>query len=56
MAKAPSLKDVAKAAGVSVATISRLLNGSLVLPNDTRTRIETAIRELGYVPNPMPGG
>ncbi|MEP4030848.1 LacI family DNA-binding transcriptional regulator [Roseibium polysiphoniae] len=52
MAKAPSLKDVAKAAGVSVATISRLLNGSLVLPDETRGRIETAIRDLGYVPNP----
>ncbi len=52
MAKAPGLKDVAMAAGVSVATISRLLNGSLVLPDETRSRIETAIRDLGYVPNP----
>ncbi|TPW30165.1 LacI family DNA-binding transcriptional regulator [Martelella alba] len=52
MARATSLKDVAKAAGVSVTTISRLLNGSLDLPDATRQRIEKAIAELGYVPNP----
>jgi LacI family transcriptional regulator len=50
--KAASLKDVAGAAGVSVATVSRLLNGSLVLPDETRKRIEAAIRELHYRPNP----
>ncbi|MFS8123346.1 LacI family DNA-binding transcriptional regulator [Rhizobium sp. BR 250] len=49
---ATSLKDVAQAAGVSVATVSRLLNGTLELPSETKTRIETAIRELNYVPNP----
>ena len=52
MEKATSLKDVAKAANVSVTTVSRLLNGSLELPDATRMRIEKAIRELGYVPNP----
>lgn len=49
---AASLKDVAEAAGVSVATVSRLLNGTLQLPPETRERIETAIRELRYEPNP----
>jgi len=50
--KAASLKDVASAAGVSVTTVSRLLNGSLTLPDETRTRIEAAIRDLHYQPNP----
>lgn len=50
--KTASLKDVAEAAGVSVATVSRLLNGSLTLPEETRKRIETAIRDLNYRPNP----
>lgn len=50
--RATSLKDVAAAAGVSVATVSRLLNGSLELPQDTKSRIEDAIRSLNYIPNP----
>ncbi|MEO3999574.1 LacI family DNA-binding transcriptional regulator [Mesorhizobium sp. CAU 1732] len=47
-----SLKDVAVAAGVSVTTVSRLLNGSLELPAETKRRIETAINDLKYEPNP----
>lgn len=50
--KAASLKDVAGAAGVSVATVSRMLNGSLALPRQTRERIEDAILDLNYRPNP----
>jgi LacI family transcriptional regulator len=50
--RATSLKDVAEAAGVSVTTVSRLLNGSLQLPLDTKERIEKAIRDLRYQPNP----
>lgn len=49
---ATSLKDVAVAAGVSVTTVSRLLNGTLQLPFETRERIEAAIRDLKYEPNP----
>lgn len=48
----PSLKDVAAAAGVSVTTVSRLVNGSLDLPYETKKRIEDAIRSLNYRPNP----
>jgi len=47
-----SLKDVAKEAGVSTATISRHLNGSLDLPEPTRARIEAAVSKLRYHPNP----
>jgi LacI family transcriptional regulator len=49
---AASLKDVARAAGVSVTTVSRFLNGTLDLPARTRDLVETAIRELNYSPNP----
>ena len=47
-----SLKDVAKEAGLSPAAVSRHLNGTLELPEDTRERIERAVRRLGYRPNP----
>lgn len=47
-----SLKDVAKEAAVSVATVSRYLNGSLELPETTRQRIDAAVGKLNYHPNP----
>lgn len=47
-----SLKDVAKEAGLSPAAVSRHLNGSLELPEETRRRIEAAVHRLGYRPNP----
>jgi LacI family transcriptional regulator len=47
-----SLKDVAQAAGVSVTTVSRFLNGTLDLPDRTRTAVEAAILALKYQPNP----
>ncbi|ATN37065.1 transcriptional regulator (plasmid) [Rhizobium sp. ACO-34A] len=50
--RATSLKDVADAAGVSVATVSRMLNGSLQLPPETKLRIDKAIQDLKYEPNP----
>lgn len=50
--RATSLKDVAAAAGVSISTVSRLLNGSLDLPAETKKRIEDAILDLNYHPNP----
>ncbi len=47
-----SLKDVAKRADVSVATVSRYLNGFLELPDSTRGRIDRAVADLDYRPNP----
>jgi LacI family transcriptional regulator len=52
MSKPPSLQDVARAANLSPATVSRYLNGSLALPADTSARIDRAIAELRYQPNP----
>jgi LacI family transcriptional regulator len=46
------LKAVAQAAGVSVTTVSRFLNGSLHLPEKTAHRIEKAISAHNYQPNP----
>ena len=52
MAKPPSLQDVASAAGLSPATVSRFLNRSLNLPPETAERINAAIAALNYRPNP----
>src|SRR6056297_2895732 len=43
--------DVARLAGVSVATVSYVLNNSVKLPEDTRQRVMKAARELDYRPN-----
>lgn len=45
------IKDVAKAAGVSVATVSRALNAQDTVTPETRARIERIANELGYTPN-----
>ena len=47
----PTLQDVAKAAGVSTATVSRCLNSPGVVVQDTRTRVMEAVERLGYTPN-----
>lgn len=46
-----TLKDVAKAAGVSVATVSYVLNGTGSVGAKARNRVLTAVRKLGYRPN-----
>ena len=45
-----SLRDVAREAGVSVATASRVASGSAAVRAETRERVERAMRELLYVP------
>lgn len=45
----PSLRDVARRAGVSVATASRVANASPGVRPETRERVERAMRELLYV-------
>jgi LacI family transcriptional regulator len=47
-----SIRDVAQRAGVSISTVSRVLNNSCPVSADKRERVEEAARELGYIPNP----
>lgn len=46
----PSMRQVADAAGVSMATVSNALNGTGRLSDDTRRRVLDAARELSYLP------
>lgn len=46
-----TIKEVARRAGVSVATVSRVLNGKGPMRDETRTRILEVIEELRYVPH-----
>ena len=48
---APRLKDVALAAGVSIKTVSNVVNRSVRVADETRLRVQTAIDTLGYHPN-----
>lgn len=48
-----TLADVAARAGVSPITVSRALRNPSIVSETTRRRIEAAIRDLGYVPDPM---
>ncbi|GAA3312066.1 LacI family DNA-binding transcriptional regulator [Nonomuraea dietziae] len=45
------IKDVAAHAGVSVATVSRVLNDNPSVTEETRDRVYAAMKELRYVPN-----
>jgi LacI family transcriptional regulator len=49
----PTINDVARIAGVSKKTVSRVINQSPLLNGDTRKRVEEVIADLGYVPNPQ---
>lgn len=49
----PTLQDVADRAGVTITTVSRMLNGRVNVSGKTREKIEKAISELGYHPNEM---
>ena len=50
--KAVTIRDVARHAGVSVATASRALNGKDVVNPQTRDRILSVMEELGFAPSP----
>jgi len=45
------IKDVAKEAGVSTATVSHVINETKFVSNETRTRVLEAISKLNYYPN-----
>ena len=51
-----TIKDVARLSGVSPMTVSRVINQSLRVSPVTRSRVEQAIAELGYVPSSLARG
>lgn len=46
--RSPTLKDVAKQAGVSTATVARVLHGNGYVAQQTRERVEAALSDTGY--------
>lgn len=48
----PTIADVAQRAGVSIATVSRVINASTPVNPETARRVRDAIKELNYVPSP----
>jgi len=51
-----SMKEVAKLAGVSISTVSRVINNSVPVEEETRKRVEKAIKKLNYKPNLLAKG
>jgi DNA-binding LacI/PurR family transcriptional regulator len=49
----PTIDDVARAAGVGIGTVSRVLNGSPLVSDALRERVLLAIEQLGYRPSPV---
>lgn len=47
----PTLEEVAVRAGVGRGTVSRVINGSSKVSEQTKAAVEAAVTELGYVPN-----
>ncbi|MFC4454766.1 LacI family DNA-binding transcriptional regulator [Deinococcus sonorensis] len=54
--KPATIKDVARVAGVSFSTVSRVVNNSKPVDEPTRLRVMQAIEELRYVPNTLARG
>ena len=48
-----SMRDVAKLANVGLGTVSRMLNDSGYVSEETRNRIEEAMKALDYTPNEL---
>ncbi len=51
VSRRPTIEDVARAAGTSTVTVSRVVNSPQLVRAETRARVEAAMRALGYVPN-----
>ncbi|MEN9961661.1 MAG: hypothetical protein RIS66_74 [Actinomycetota bacterium] len=49
--KKPNIYDVATLAGVSHQTVSRVINNAGYIKDETRTKVQSAMDSLGYVPN-----
>ncbi len=51
--RASTINDIARLAGVSKKTVSRVINRSPLVRPGTREKVESLMREVGYVPDPM---
>ena len=49
--RSPTIKEVAAKAGVGIGTVSRVLNNSPQISEETRKKVMKAVKELNYVPN-----
>ena len=47
------MRDVAKEAGVSLSTVSLVVNKTGYVSDDMRERVNTAMKKLNYVPNEL---
>src|SRR5215469_487574 len=54
--KRPTINDIARLAGVSKKTVSRVINQSPYVQKETRERIQAVIAEHGYAPDPQARG
>lgn len=52
----PKMADVARLAGVSLATVGRAIHKNGYVSEENRKRVEEAVRKLGYVPNTLAQG
>lgn len=48
-----TIKDVAKKAGVSISTVSRVINDSKPVTDEVKQKVLDVIKETGYIPNPL---
>lgn len=53
---AVTINDVARISGVSITTVSRVLNNNYPVKKETRERVERAVKELKYIPNVIARG
>lgn len=52
----PTINDIARMSGVSKKTVSRIINDSPVVNEETRAKVKRIIAETGYVPDPQARG
>ena len=52
----PTINDIARLAGVSKKTVSRVLNNSPFVREETRLRVNALMQEMGYTPDPQARG
>ena len=48
-----TIKDLAKKAGVSISTVSRVINDSKPVTDEVKQKVLDVIKETGYIPNPL---